>query len=387
MIPPRRSHGPSPDAAAAPSAQFSPSVPSPPLSPAAARPWDDFLVGPENELAFAGARALVRGEREGLSPLLVHGPSGVGKSRLLEGLAAEWRRRHPSSPVVHVRGAEYVEACVDAARRGDRSAWSALHARFRAVGLLVLEDIEQLAQVTVAQDDLIHTLDALDGLGAVAAVSARSAPSQWPRAGWSGHLVNRLLGGFVVRIDPPGLAARRRYLLDRARSRGLVLDEEAVESLAAAADGYAPLEGWLAQLALQSRPVVRPGPRRAADPAPPPPPAVMDLPAVDALLGEETALAAARPTVAQVARAVAVRFEVRLPALRGPARSSSLVRARHLAMYLARRHTGLSFAAIGTYFGRRDAASVRHGCKSTEARLAADPALAAAVASFPWART
>ena len=49
-------------------------------------PWDAFLTGPENELAFAGAQALARGEREGISPLVVHGLSGVGKSRLLAGL-------------------------------------------------------------------------------------------------------------------------------------------------------------------------------------------------------------------------------------------------------------------------------------------------------------
>jgi chromosomal replication initiation ATPase DnaA len=61
----------------------------PPLAVPALGPWDDLIEGPENTLALAGARALARGEREGTSPLVVHGPSGVGKSRLLAGLAAD----------------------------------------------------------------------------------------------------------------------------------------------------------------------------------------------------------------------------------------------------------------------------------------------------------
>ena len=67
--------------------------------------------------------------------------------------------------------------------------------------------------------------------------------------------------------------------------------------------------------------------------------------------------------------AVATRFAVRVSALRGPGRQTSIVEARHLAMYLARLHTGLSYAAIGAYFGGRDPATVRHACKATAGRL------------------
>ena len=78
---------------------------------------------------------------------------------------------------------------------------------------------------------------------------------------------------------------------------------------------------------------------------------------------------------------MAARFGVRLGDLRGHrAARRSVVEARHLAMHLARLATGLSFAAIGAYFGGRDPATVRHACRAAAARLAADPALAAAVA-------
>src|SRR5438128_582359 len=85
-------------------------------------------------------------------------------------------------------------------------------------------------------------------LAVAVAVSARSAPGTWPRREWPAGLVNRLLGGLTARVDPPGLAARRRYVLHGAGQHGLTLPAEAIERLAWAADGYRTLDGWLSRL-------------------------------------------------------------------------------------------------------------------------------------------
>ena len=99
------------------------------------------MTGPENELAFAGVQALVRGDREGISPLVVHGPSGVGKSRLLAGLAVEWPRRHSGAAIAHLEAATFAGDCATAASQADGNGWAELRSRYRAVDLLVLEDI------------------------------------------------------------------------------------------------------------------------------------------------------------------------------------------------------------------------------------------------------
>src|SRR6202044_3201834 len=79
---------------------------------------------------------------------------------------------------------------------------------------------------------------------------------QW--TGWPMRLVNRLLGGLAVRVDPPGLALRRRYLLDRGRTQGIALASDALEALAEAADGFRTIDGWVARLALAARVEHRP---------------------------------------------------------------------------------------------------------------------------------
>ena len=251
----------------------------------------------------------------------MHGPSGVGKSRLLAALVAECLLRRPGSAVAHLEAEAFAAACAEAA--GQAGGWAELRERFRRLDLFVLEDLHALERAPLALTELVHTLDALDEAGAAVAVSARSGPGQWSGAGWPPRLVNRLVGGLAVRVDPPGLASRRRFVLERARARGLALSAEAVEALAAAGDGYRTLDGWLARLALTGRLGQH---RRPLEPS-----------LVAALLEEEeTEAAGARVTIEQVARAVAEHFGVRLGDLRGATRRQTIVAPRHLAMHLAR---------------------------------------------------
>ena len=186
--------------------------PSPP-----AHPWDGYLIGPENALAHAGAMALARGETAGFSPLVVHGPAGSGKSRLLAGLVAErllaaagvgggarWRRRRSRRPAPRPRGGRGAGRRSASGSGGSTCSCSTT--------------CTSLERAPWAMDELSHTLDALDEAGAAVAVAARSGPGQW--SGWPSRLVNRLVGGLSVRLDPPSVESRRRYLLERARGRG-----------------------------------------------------------------------------------------------------------------------------------------------------------------------
>ena len=336
-----------------------------PSSSTPSHPWDSYLIGPENAMAQAGAMALARGETAGVSPLVVHGPSGSGKSRLLAGLVAERLLRRPESAVAHLEAEAFAAACAEASSRP--GGWAEVRERFRRLDLFVLDDLQALERTPWAMEELSHTLDALDEVGAAVAVAARSGPGQWSK--WPSRLVNRLVGGLSVRIEPPSLESRRRYLLDRARSRGLALPSEVLEPMAESADGYRTLDGWLAQLVLSSRVE-----RREVAP---------DL--VEAILAGDPVDA---PTLDEIVRAVAEKFGLKVRDLRGSTRRAVVAEGRHLAMYLARRHTSLSFRAIGAHFGGRDPATVRHACAAAAGRIAADPALLAACESLArgWGR-
>ena len=317
-------------------------------------PWDGYLDGPENALAHASVLALARGEPSAPSPLVLHGPSGVGKSRLLAGLVAEVLARRPGASVARLEATEFAARCREAA--DTPGGWAEVRAAFRHVDLFIIEDVQVLDRSPYALDELAHTLDALDAAGASVAASARGAPARWE--GWPDRLVSRFLGGLAVGVDRPGVESRRRYVLDQSRRRGVRLSAEAVDALADRADGYRGIDGLLARLGLESRGEVAPLPSER----------------VGAIADEDPSTGS--PTVERIVAEVAAAYGLKPRDLRSASRRAALVAPRHLAMLLARERSGLSFAAIGSYLGGRDPASVRHGCKAAAGRLAGDAAMA-----------
>ncbi|MEW4566665.1 DnaA/Hda family protein [Tautonia sp. JC769] len=333
-------------------------APGPPRS----GPWDGYLVGPENELAQAAARELARGVNDG-SPLVLIGPSGSGKTRLLEELIADRIARRPDASVSLVTAEAFADACHRAADRETPADWAEVRRSFRGVDLLALDDLHGMTRSPLALAELEPTLDALDAVGASVAVSVRDDPGRWD--GWPRRLADRLRSGLTVRLDRPGPATRRRYLLDRVRQLGLTATAEALDTLAEAADGYRLLDGWLARATLMARVDRRP----------------IDLDLVNSLIHDDQS-ASPGVSIAQVIHAVARSFGLRPRDLRSASRRAALVEARHLAIFLARDLTGASFAELGKAFGGRDSKTIRHACQATSRRLADDPTLASAAGAI-----
>ncbi|WP_169979461.1 DnaA/Hda family protein [Tautonia rosea] len=332
--------------------QLNRSAPDPPRS----GPWDGFLVGPENELAQAAIRELARGQND-RSPLVLVGPSGSGKTRLLEELIADCIARRPNAAVALMPSEVFVDACHRAADRDTPAAWAELRRSVREVDLLAIDDLHGISRSPLSLAELEPTLDALDAAGASVAVSLRNDPGRW--AGWPRRLADRLQVGLTVRLDRPGPATRRRYLLDQVRRLGLTATAEALDALAESAEGYRLIDGWLARVALMARLDRRP----------------IDLALVNTLIHEDQ-FANASVSIAQITQVVARSFGLRPRDLRSSSRRATLVEARHLAILLARELTGASYADLGKAFGGRDPKTIRHACLATTRRIADDPALA-----------
>ncbi len=271
--------------------------------------------------------------------------------------------RKPDSAVAHLTAESFAAMCSEAA--DTPGGFGDLRQRFRTLDLFVLDDLHALERSPLALTELQFTLDALDEAGASVAASARTGPARW--TGWPPRLISRLVGGLSVKVDPPGPGLRRRYVLDRSRAKSLRLSASAVEELAERGEDYRSLDGLIARMAMTAKVQTR----------------LLDGSLAGDILDENAAESPhALQSAEVIARTVAQRFGLNLRDLRSGSRRQTLVQPRHLAILLVRRGTDLSFAAIGKFFGKRDAATIRHACKAAEERIARDPALAAEVATI-----
>ncbi len=214
----------------------------------------------------------------------------------------------------------------------------------------------------VGQQQLTHHIDEVTSQGGLVVVTSRGSPGE--SRDLLPMLRSRLVGGLVVPIAMPGLAARRALLGDWASLLGVSLAEDAANVLADLELSPPQLRGAVITLACTAKEQVR-----TIDVA-----AARRYVATHATVGE----VALRTVAAKTARY----FSLTLADLKSSSRHRHVVEARAVAMYLARRLTGLSLERIGAYFGDRDHTTVLHNCRRTEELQMADPLTRQAVTAL-----
>jgi chromosomal replication initiator protein len=318
-----------------------------------------FVVGPENELVVAplarllGDLALEEASQL-FNPLVLVGASGSGKSQLVQGIVRHWRRRLEPAQVEYFTAADF---CREAQAAADETRLPAWRDGIRSLRVLVVEDLQRLRPRPAFQQELRLAVDAITAAGGIVIFTAEREPAS------VGHLDSglrdRLAAGLTLRLQLPSLAARRAILQLAANARGIMLTDAELARLAQREAGSpAELIGRVATSA-KPRPVVAE------------PPAKHDHSPSDS-----------REDIAQLKQIVAVTarfFSVTQAALIGPSRRTSLVEARNVAAYLARRLTSLSYADIGRGLGHRDHTTIMHAERRLAERLAHDPVTQQAV--------
>lgn len=325
-------------------------------------PIDDhrFLAGPENMLVRALAEAALADPLV-YNPLVLCGPTGVGKTSVALALAAQRRERFGFKHVVNTTGSDVLRGLKHAI---ESDSTADFRSRFQRCDLLVIDELHRLAGKAAAQQFLIIALDALLKRGVLVIATLPRLPHEIE--GLSPALASRLLGGLVVPLAPPGPLARCELVREAAEQIELSLSEDAIAQLAganeqghvfAAAFTAPRLRHAVLQLSASAN-----GRSRKHRPA-----EITEL------------LAAERPEPKAVFRqatlVVAKHFDLTATQLKSKSRLQHIADARGLAMFVSRRLTGASYAEIGRFFGNRDHSTVLHACQKTEKLIASDEAL------------
>ncbi|MEO0588054.1 MAG: DnaA/Hda family protein, partial [Planctomycetota bacterium] len=183
--------------------------------------FNDFVVGEANKLAYSAARALATDtDTAALSPLFVHASWGLGKTHLLQAIAAEARR--PGVKVRYTTAESFTNGFVAALRNNTLDAF---RATYRALDVLCIDDIHFIAGKKQTQSELLHTIDSIGMAGARIALASDGHPRDIQNLAEA--LSSRFLAGMVVRIDPPDEPLRVQLVLSIAARQAMHLDQDA----------------------------------------------------------------------------------------------------------------------------------------------------------------
>jgi chromosomal replication initiator protein len=295
-------------------------------------------MGPGNRLAHAAALEMVRSAGATFNPLLIHGGVGLGKTHLLEAIGQALRARPGGLTVIQATAESFTNSFLDAIRTGSLNPF---RNRFRGAGALLIDDVHFLAAKRATQDEFLHTYNALFAAGVPIVMAADQHPRKIARL--TDELATRFLGGLVVKLDAPDLATRRAILRAKAAARGVDLPEAVLDYIAEhLRSSVRELEGALHSLLAHA---LLTGKR-------------LDLNLAKTALRDTIRHTAQAVALRDVERAVCQLFAIDAEGLKSDSRARALAYPRMLAMYLARKHTGLAYSEIGRFFGGRNHSTV-----------------------------
>ena len=269
------------------------------------------------------------------NPLFVHGPPGCGKSHLLSALAQEFRLVLGRDAVVELSARDWVgQQAQQLAERGP----SPLRSNLAAAAVIVLDDVQELANRSVAQEQLFHLIN--DGLeaGQQLVFAGSAQPKHLP--GIEERLATRFAWGLTVGMDQPTIETRVSLLRELA---GAVLDDADPQELGQLVEVLAP---DMHQVGLLAERYMR---------------------------GERVKLGEDKASFDRILEQVADLYGVRPGEIAGKRRHRLVAQARQTALLLGRRLTGHSLVALGGMVGGRDHSTVLYLIRQGEERAGTDP--------------
>jgi chromosomal replication initiator protein len=313
--------------------------------------FDTFVIGSSNRFAHAAAVAVAEAPAKAYNPLFIYGDSGLGKTHLLHAIGHYAQSLYDGARVRYVSSEEFTNDFINSIR--DHKA-DGFRSRYRAVDILLVDDIQFLEGKEQTQEEFFHTFNTLHNANKQIVISSDRAPKQLVTL--EDRLRNRFEWGLITDVQPPELETRIAILRKKAIQEGLAAPPEVLEYIASRiSTNIRELEGALirvtafASLNRQS----------------------VDLQLTEVVLKDLISEdAGSEITVATIMASTAAYFGLSIDDLCGGSRSRVLVTARQIAMYLCRELTDMSLPKIGQQFGGRDHTTVMHADRKIRSLMA-----------------
>ena len=328
---------------------------------------EHFVVGTSNRLAHAACQAVVNQPGGKYNPLFLYGGVGLGKTHLLQGTGNSILKANPRATVVYVTSEDFTNQVVQAIAHGKMEQF---HRRYRTVDVLIIDDIQFIANKDRTQEIFFHTFNTLYEERKQVIISADRPPQELQL---EDRLISRFSRGMIADVSQPDYETRLAILGEKAAEYEIFFDHAVLEFIAQhVTRNIRELEGILMQAVAvyeleQRMPTVRSIAEIMAKLS-------MDPHGQEENVGFEQA-PKRKPTFQEVMEAVSRYYSVSIQDMIGQSRVREILHPRQVAMHLGKKHHNLSQVRLGEIFGGRDHTTVLNALKKMDQKTQRDSQL------------
>ena len=317
--------------------------------------FSKFVRGPSNSYAFSAAEGVVKNPaKPGYNPLFIHGGTGLGKTHLMQAIGNELRNKNPSMAICYLTSETFLNEYVTSLQNGQIESF---RHKYRSIDLLLIDDIQFMAQKKDLQVEFFNTFNALKDKHKQIVMTSDVAPKNLPSI--EERLISRFEGGMVQEIESPSYETRLAIIKKKAESLEVKIPDSVLEFIADNIKSHVrAMEGALTRVSLTV----------SAEPK-----LILDNDTLGRLLKDyiEKEQTMRKLTIEEIQQACAKKYGVTIADILSHERIQTLVTPRQLAMYISRKLTSKGLQEIATAFGKKHA-TVINGVKTITERLSTE---------------
>lgn len=302
--------------------------------------FQTFVVGRNNEFAHAASFNIAEnpGKQLEYNPFFIYGPTGMGKTHLINAVGNHIKERFPQIKIIYITAERFMNECIKAIRFKDMDNFRKKYRN--SADVFLVDDVQILGRGEAVQEEFFYTLNDFIEKGRQVVVASDRMPKDIN--GLADRIRTRLEWGVIADIQMPDLETRMAILRYKAEQRSIKLPEDVISFIARISKrSIRELEGNLNKLKmfteLQGLPIS------------------LDL--TKQVLANHSTEASAL-TVSDLQKMVCDHYNIRLTDLKSSGRAKPIVTARQVAMYLIKKHLDKSLQDIGRAFGGKDHSTV-----------------------------
>jgi chromosomal replication initiator protein len=314
--------------------------------------FDAFVIGNGNQFARAASLAVAERPSKAYNPLFLYGGVGMGKTHLMHAIGHEVKRRQPTASICYVSAEKFTNEMITSLRN-DRM--TSFRDRFRSVDVLLIDDIQFIAQKERTQEEFFHTFNALHESMKQIVIASDRPPKELAEI--EDRLRSRFEWGLIADIQPPDLETKVAILQKKAESEQVQLPTDVALFVASnVRTNVRELEGAMTRLIAWCQ-------MNHME---------ITLASTQQCLKQFIDMQVRKITIESIQRAVSENFGMRVVDLKQKNNSRNVVVPRQIAMYLAKQMTEASLPEIGRQFGNKHHTTVMHSIAKIDEQRRAD---------------